>query len=101
MTNDTALILAIVLIAGLTFASRIAGPLLMTKMAASPKMERYLDALSVSMIAALVASSVAQTGWREAVAVLVAASVMLGGKNALWAMAAGMVLAAGWSGLLS
>ena len=63
----------------------------------SPKVEHFLDNLSVSVIAALVASLVARGGFREAVAVALASLVMLRWKSAVWAITAGMVVAAAWS----
>ncbi|MCK0097010.1 AzlD domain-containing protein [Yoonia sp. F2084L] len=85
------------MIAAITFASRIAGPLLMTNIIISPRIERFLNALSVSVIAALVASIVAQNGLREGAAVGLAAFIMLGSKSAVWAMVSGMALAAAWA----
>ena len=85
------------MIAAITFASRIAGSLLMTNIAISPRIERFLNALSVSVIAALVAPIVAQNGLREGAAVGLAAVIMLGSKSAVWAMVGGMAFAAAWT----
>lgn len=88
---------AILLIAIVTLASRLAGPLLMARIATSPRVERFLEGLSISVIAALVGSIVAQSGARQATAVAIAAVVMLLSRSAVWAMIAGMALAAGWT----
>ena len=87
----------ILLVAAVTFGSRIAGALLMQRVAVSHSVERFLDGLSVSVIAALVASLVAQDDLRTATAVALASLVMLASKSAIWAMLAGMGAAAVWS----
>lgn len=87
----------ILIVAGITFASRIAGSVLMHSVTVSTAVERVLDALSVSVIAALVASIVAQGDLRDGIAVGLAAIVMLASKGAVWAMLAGMGLAAAWA----
>jgi uncharacterized membrane protein len=97
MPNEMAAGLAILVIATITFASRLTGPILMRKVRNSPKVDRFLDALSVSVIAALVASALAQNGLRELAAVAFASFVMLRSNNAIWAMLTGIVVAAAWS----
>jgi len=97
MPGDLSAALAIALMIAVTFGSRLAGPLIMSRVGLSPRIERFLDGLSVSVIAALVASIVAQGGLREAAAVAVAAIVMLGARSAIWAMLAGVACAAAWS----
>ena len=97
MPSELSAWLAISLVAGVTFASRVLGSVVMSRVAASPFVARFLDGLSVSVIAALVASMLAQGGYREAAAVAVAALVMLGLKSAAWGMIAGMAVAAGWT----
>ena len=101
MPSDFSAALAIVLIAVLTYGSRIAGSLVMSRIAASPKVERFLDGMSVSVIAAIVATILAQNGPREAAAVALAALVMLGTRSALWALLAGVACAAAWSFVVS
>jgi uncharacterized membrane protein len=88
---------AILLVAAVTLASRLAGPLLMSRIGTTPRVERFLDGLSISVVAALVASIVAQGGPREATAVVIAAMVMLASRSAVWAMVAGMAVAAVWA----
>jgi len=88
---------AILLVAGITFASRLAGALLMHSVKVSPGVERVLDALSVSVIAALVASVAAEGNARPLAAVGVAALVMLASRSAVWSMLGGMAVAAAWT----
>ncbi len=88
---------AILLVAAITVGSRLAGPLLMTRVRVSPALERFLDNLSISVIAALAASLVAAGGLREAVSVALACGVMLRTGSAVRALAAGMLAAAAWT----
>lgn len=97
MPDEFSAYTAILVIAVVTFVTRFCGPVLMLTVRPSAKVERFLEALPASVIAALVATVVIQAGLREAVVVVVAALVMLAIKNKTWAMIAGMVLAAGWT----
>ena len=101
MIDDLTVWTAIVLIASVTLASRLARSFLMNHVNASARIERFLDGLSVAVIAALVASILAQNGLREAAAVALAVLVMLRSANATWAMIAGMAVAALWTHFLS
>ena len=101
MIDDLIVWTAIVLIASVTLASCLAGSFLMSHVNASARIERFLDGLSVAVIAALVASILAQNGLREATAVALAVLVMLRSANATWAMIAGMAVAALWTHFLS
>lgn len=89
--------MAILVVALVTFCNRIAGPVLMSRIALSERIERFLDAMAVSVVAALVASMIAQAGWREAAAVAICAVVMLRNQSAMWAILAGVSVAATWS----
>lgn len=93
--------IAILLVAGVTFASRLAGAMLMSRVTPSRAVERFLNGLSVSVIAALVASIVAQGDLRDAAAVALTSLVMLASRRAVWAMVAGMALAAAWASRLT
>ncbi|MGF1476495.1 MAG: AzlD domain-containing protein [Geminicoccaceae bacterium] len=97
MPSDLAPWAAIAVIAGVTFASRLLGSILMSRIENSAFIGRFLDGLSVSVIAALIASILAQGGIREAAATALAALVMFGWKSAVGAMIAGMIVAATWT----
>jgi uncharacterized membrane protein len=88
---------AIGLIAAVTAATRLAGPLMMRFVTITPAIERFLEAMSVSVIAAIVVSAVARDCLRGAAVALVAAIVMLVFRNTSLAMIAGIATAAGWS----
>jgi len=97
MPNDVSAWAAILLIAGVTFGSRMAGALLMRHVAISRRVEVFLDAVSISVVATLVASLLAQNGAREATAVVVASLVMLVFKSPVAAMTVGMITAGLWA----
>lgn len=86
------------MVAVITYASRIAGALVMSRFATSQRIDRFLGGLSVSVIAALVASIIAQGGLREAAAA--ASLVMLGSRSAVWALIVGIACAAAWSAVV-
>ena len=97
MPSDLSTWMAILLIAGITFVSRVSGPLLMSRVEMSPLLMRFLDKISVSVIAALTASMLANGGLREAVVVAATALIMLRSTSALGAMLTGMAIASAWS----
>lgn len=88
---------AILLASFLTLATRLSGPIVMTWLPVSAKVERFLQNLSISVLAALVASIMAQAGLREAASVGAAVLVMALLRKSIWAMLAGMICAAGWT----
>ena len=88
---------AILLASVLTLATRLAGPIVMAFLPMSARVERFLQNLSLAVLAALVASMLARGGLRGAASAAVACAVMLGLRRSIWAMAAGMICAAGWS----
>ncbi len=100
MPGELAAYAAILMMAAVTLATRLLGAAFMERVSASPRVERFLEALSSSVLAAVVATVVAQGGLREAAAVALAALVMLSVKSAIWAMLAGMGAAALWTALL-
>ena len=65
----------------------------------SAPVRRFLDAASISVIAALVASITAQGGFREAMAIGFAALIMLRSKSAVWSVVGGMAFAAIWTAI--
>lgn len=89
--------LAIMLVSGVTLASRLSGPILMARLPMSTAVERFLQNLSLSVITALVASMLMRGGLREAASVTAAALVMIVFRKSIWAMGAGMLVAATWT----
>lgn len=99
MPDDLTAVVAIALMAAVTLATRLGGAVVMRHIPNSARVERFLEAMASSVIAALVVTVVAQGGLREAVAVTLAGLVMLAAKNALAAMVVAMVAAAAWTAL--
>lgn len=87
---------AIALMAAITFATLVAGALIVSVARPSARLDRLLDAMSTSAIAAVVVSFLAGNGVREAAAVVVAGLAVLALRNAAAAMIAGMAFAAAW-----
>ena len=101
MPGDLSALLMIFLVALVTFGSRIGGTLIMSRIGTTPRISRFLDALAVSVVAALVASIAARGGLREIAAITLASVVMIGARSATWAMLTGMLCAAAWTALVS
>ncbi len=94
MLSDWTFILVLAIMAAATFATRIAGAAAMSRVTPTPRARRFLEGLSVSVIAALVASQLMTADVRNAVAVAIAVLVMLLSRSVVWAMFAGMISAA-------
>ncbi len=99
MPADLAVYAAIGLMALVTFATRTLGAAIMARVGSSPRITAFLDALSASVLAAIVANALAQGGLREAAAVGLAALVMFGTRSAVGAMLCAMAAAALWTAL--
>lgn len=93
--------IAILIVAVTVHATRALGPVLMSGVTLSPRLIRFLDALGASVIAAIVATALVQSGLREIAAAVAAAVVMWGSRSALWAMTAAIVVAASWANLVA
>jgi uncharacterized membrane protein len=100
MPDVTSAWAAILLASTLTLATRLSGPVVMAWLPMSPRIERFLQNLSLGVLAALVATMLARGGLREAVSVAVAVLIMVLLRKSIWAMGAGMFCAAGWTFLV-
>lgn len=94
MISDGSFALALGLMAIAVFATRIAGAVLMARVTPSPRVERFLEGLAVSVVSALVASSLVTAEAKYAVAVLIAIAATVITRSVIWAMCAGMIAAA-------
>tara|TARA_E500000318_G_scaffold49909_2_gene46767 strand:- start:189 stop:512 length:324 start_codon:yes stop_codon:yes gene_type:complete len=90
----------ILLMALVTAATRIGGPAAIRWVGDSLRVRAFLDSMSVSVLAALVAHYLADSGFREGLAIMLAILVMLMLRNAAAAMVAAMIAAALWTGLI-
>lgn len=97
MPNDLTAWLIILLVAGVSLSSRLVGSMLMSHIVISAPVRRFLDAASISVIAALIASITAQGGLREASAIALTALIMFRSKTAVWSIVGGMAFAAAWT----
>lgn len=96
MLSDTSYLLALGIMTVAAFGTRIAGAVLMSRVTPTTKTERFLEGLSVSVIAALVASHLVTADIKTIAAVVVAMIVMGLARSAVWAMLAGMLVAASY-----
>lgn len=99
--TDASFILAVGLMAVGAFATRAAGALLMKRITLTPKVERFLEGMAASVLAALVASQLVTSDIRNLAAVIVAMLTMLVTRSILWSMLTGMIAAALFPHLLA
>ncbi len=92
--------LAIAMMALVTLGTRLGGAFVMRFVTLSPRVTGFLEAMSASVLAAIVVTFIVNNGTREAIAVGIAILVMLATRSAVWAMFAAMVFAAGWTWFL-
>lgn len=94
MQTDRAFVIALIIMAAGALATRLAGAALMRQVALTRRTESVLEGLSVSVIASLVASGLANAELQIILAVAAAMTVVLLMRNVIWAMAAGTAVAA-------
>tara|TARA_B100000676_G_scaffold265341_1_gene278323 strand:+ start:6832 stop:7137 length:306 start_codon:yes stop_codon:yes gene_type:complete len=90
---------AIGMMAVATLLTRLGGAVVMARVGSSPRIERFLEAMSSFVLAAIVATALDQVGPREALAAAVAGILMRKLKGPLVPMGAGMACAALWTAL--
>lgn len=101
MVDATTAYLAIAIMALVTLGTRLGGAYIMRFVTLSPRVTGFLDAMSASVLAAIVATFVVNNGTREGLAVGAAILVMLATRSAVAAMVAAMAFAAAWTWLLA
>jgi uncharacterized membrane protein len=101
MVDATTAYLAIAIMALVTLGTRLGGAYVMRFVTLSPRVTGFLDAMSASVLAAIVATFVVNNGTREGLAVGAAILVMLATRSAVAAMVAAMAFAAAWTWLLA
>lgn len=100
MSVSLAAAAAIAVMALVTLATRLGGAALMRYVPITPAVEGFLASLSSSVIVAIIATALAQGGWRDVAAVTIAVAMMWLLRSPALAMAAGAALAAAWHGWL-
>ncbi|MEZ5863213.1 MAG: AzlD domain-containing protein [Geminicoccaceae bacterium] len=92
--HDADALLAIGAMAILTYATRAGGFLVMSMVPLSPRLEAFLRHLSGSVLVAIIFPAAVTSGPAAILAILAAVLVMHRTRNALFAMTAGIGLAA-------
>lgn len=87
-------IITLLILTGAALSTRVAGAVLMRSVKPSPRVEQFLEGLSVSVIAALVATQMMKAEADQFTAVGVAVLIVLATKNVILGMAGGMLVAA-------
>ncbi len=85
--------IAVLLMALVTFATRLAGVVIMQWMPGHPRLEAFLQALSGSVLVALVVPMVLRSDFGAMAAVGLALAVMLASRNAALALVAALAAA--------
>ncbi|MEM9641205.1 MAG: AzlD domain-containing protein [Pseudomonadota bacterium] len=92
--TETSFLVAVGVMTACVFVTRLAGPLLLRWTKPTATQDRFLDGLSVSVIAALAASQLVASDGRYSLAAIVAMLTMLISKSLVWSMLAGTLAAA-------
>ena len=87
-------LLTLVILTAAALSTRIVGAVLMTAVKPSARVEQFLEGLSVSVIAALVASQLLVAETDHFTAVGAAVLIVLATRNVILGMAGGMLVAA-------
>ena len=101
MMSEWSIALSVALLALVALVTRVSGAFLMAWVNLTPKLERFLEGLAVSVIAALVASLLATGDSKTVVATFAALAVMTVSHSVTWAMLVGMLVAATYFYLLA
>ncbi len=101
MSDPISAYLAITLMAFVTLGTRLGGAMIMRFVTLSPRVTVFLEAMSTSVLAAIVATFLVNNGTRELAAIGVALLIMALTRSAVWAMIGAVVLAAGWSWIVT
>lgn len=99
MTNEALAWLAILTMAATVFALRYSGFAIMRYVRITPRVELFLEKMSVSVLVAIVASSILAGGSRTAAAVTIGVVAMLVTRNPIVAMIVGIAVGAVWNGI--
>lgn len=86
--------LALAVMAVTTFATRAGGLVIMSRVPISPRVERFLEALSGSVLVAIAAPATVNGDIATKIAVAASVVTMMAFKNTLLAMLLGVVVAA-------
>lgn len=96
MADDSEAWIAVAVAAIVTFATRALGPVIMARVPATERVQRFLDALSTSVIVSIVAEFLARGTMREAAALATGAMALVLFQRPLLSMVIAVVVAASW-----
>lgn len=95
LTPATAL-LGIAIMVVVTYLTRIGGVLIMTRVPIGPRVERFIQAMSGSVLIAVIVPMAAEGDWGARLALVATLIAMLITRKPLIAIAAGIATAALW-----
>lgn len=98
LTPLTAL-LAILIMVIVTYLTRIGGVLVMAWVPIGPRVQRFIQAMSGSVLIAVIVPMAAQGDWGARMALIATLTAMLATRKPLIAIAAGIITAALWRSL--
>ncbi len=101
MSNNMQAYMAIILMASIILMIRVSGAEFMSILGITPRIETFLEAMSGSVIVAIVVSQVVNGGPRTLVAIMLTAVIMKVSKSSMLAMLCGIGCAAVWTFLAS
>ncbi len=93
MASNGSYFLTLAILALVTFGTRAGGAYLMSWLTPTPRIERFLEGLAASVIAAMVASILATADVKTMIATFLAIAVAGLSRSTIWAMIAGMATA--------
>ncbi|MEM8702878.1 MAG: AzlD domain-containing protein [Pseudomonadota bacterium] len=96
MLSDGSYIIAVSVLALIALGTRLSGAFLMAWVTPTPRIEKFLQGMSVSVIAALVASALVTADLKTFVATCSAIFIAALSRSVIWAMIAGMIVAAAY-----
>jgi uncharacterized membrane protein len=97
VTAELAPWIVIIVAAGVTFGTRTLGPVFMSWVPSTKRVQRFLDSLSTSVIVAIIAGFLARGTLREAAAIGCGALAMVLFQKPLLSMVIAVAVAAAWS----
>lgn len=93
MMTEVGPAVALLVIALVTYLTRVGGLVIMSRMTITPRVERSLEALAGSVLVAIIVPAAAEGDVAAKAAVVTAVAVMALTRNAVAAMAVGLVAA--------
>ncbi len=99
LTPATAL-LAILVMVVVTYLTRIGGVLIMSRVPIGPRVERFIHAMSGSVLVAVIVPMAAEGDWGARLALVATLLAMLATRKPLIAIGAGILAAALWRALV-